>query len=406
MKKNIKKIILILFLIIPTLGYSESSVFALAPFSIGEHHYPYSTAALGRGGFSMAFMDSVALNQMNYSLWAFLPQTTFSLGVSYQGLSSESAANKISSVDGNFLGGFLAVPIIKRTMAIGFGILPKSINNQGFILKDVGIGSPAEQTIKTKGTLSEVQFIASWAPLKILSIGLFGYYILGKIDDDVTIEYEDRAYQTITVSNQYRFYGKGPSFGVSAYYQMTPRLSVGGRIKFRTTMNVSAEQVSITANKTIREDQEVTFPMNFTAGVTWRPHERWAFGGDIDFIEWQSGYLFNKIPIASMNNNYRLGVGVERVPSKRRFASYVDKMNYRAGVFLGQLNFLSNGEPVNEYGFSLGLGLPIIQGSSRLDIAFQFGKRGDVVINGLSETFFRLNFSISANELWFVRDDR
>ncbi|GAG85107.1 unnamed protein product, partial [marine sediment metagenome] len=66
-------------LIIPTLGYSESSVFALAPFSIGEHHYPYSTAALGRGGFSMAFMDSVALNQMNYSLWAFLPQTTFSI---------------------------------------------------------------------------------------------------------------------------------------------------------------------------------------------------------------------------------------------------------------------------------------------------------------------------------------
>jgi hypothetical protein len=81
-------------------------------------------------------------------------------------------------------------------------------------------------------------------------------------------------------------------------------------------------------------------------------------------------------------------------------------MNYRAGVFYGQMNFLSNGKPVNEYGLTAGLGLPIRQGISRIDVALQAGKRGDLKINGLSEMFFRLNFSVSANELWFVRDDR
>jgi len=34
------------------------------------------------------------------------------------------------------------------------------------------------------------------------------------------------------------------------------------------------------------------------------------------------------------------------------------------------------------------------------------GKRGNLSINGLSETIFRLNFSLSANELWFVREER
>ena len=105
-------------------------------------------------------------------------------------------------------------------------------------------------------------------------------------------------------------------------------------------------------------------------------------------------------------DDFRLGAGVEFKPSRRRLASYTNRMNYRAGVFYGQMNFLANGQPVNEYGLSVGLGLPISRGGSRMDVAFQAGKRGDIVINGLSEMFFRLNFSISASELWFVRDDR
>jgi len=140
--------------------------------------------------------------------------------------------------------------------------------------------------------------------------------------------------------------------------------------------------------------------------MAWQPFERFVIGGDIDYIDWKKGYLFNGYPLSYMNNNFRIGAGVELKPSIRRLASYSDRMNYRAGVFYGQMNFLSNGKPVNEYGLSLGLGLPIGRANSRIDVAFQAGKRGDLSINGLSEMFFRLNFSVSADELWFVRDER
>ena len=103
--KKIKRTLLFLMLLVPTIGQAESSVFALVPNSIGEHYYPYSVAALGRGGFSMAFIDTVNLNQMNYALWTYLPKTTFSLNFGYQGLQSQSETNEISSVDGNFFGG-------------------------------------------------------------------------------------------------------------------------------------------------------------------------------------------------------------------------------------------------------------------------------------------------------------
>lgn len=406
MKKKIYKLLLPLILILPCTSYGESSVFALVPGSIGEHHYAYSTAALGRGGFAMAFPDSLTLNQMNYALWSFIPRTTFSLSASYQGLKSESETNSISSYDGTFLGGYLAIPIIRRKMAIGFGVIPKSINNQGFFIKDVGIGAKADQTLKVKGTLSEVQVIASYAPVENLSIGFFTYYILGKITDMTRIEYTDRSYQDVIIENQYHFYGLGPSIGLSVFYKMTPWLSVGARYKFPTKMEVYAQQVSITTEKTIEKFQEVTFPANLTLGFSFQPLERWVLGADVDYVNWNGGYLFDGVPVRDMNDNFRIGMGIERLSSRRRLVSYADRMTYRAGVFYGQLNFLANDQPVDEYGISLGFGFPISQASSRLDIALQAGKRGDLSINGLSEMFFRLNFSLSANELWFVREDR
>jgi hypothetical protein len=405
MKQKLKTFFCLL-LLLPVMTQAESSVFALGANSLGEHHYPYSTAALGRGGFAMAIIDSVNLNQMNYALWTYMPRTTFTLNFSYQGLRSESAYNRISSIDGNFFGGFMAIPLIPKVAAFGFGILPKSINNQGFVIRNAGIGAPADQTIKIKGTLSEVQLIGALAINQNLSIGLYLYYILGKINDNTKIDYDETGYQDIVVDNQYRFYGKAPSGGVSVFLRVTPRLSVGAQVKFPSIMTMYTQQTSLSFEKKVDKNQSITFPVNGTVGFGFNPFERWVIGADIDYINWKDGYKFNGLPVNNMANNFRLGAGIEYLPSPRRLASYADRMNYRIGAFYGQLNFLANGNLVNEYGFSLGFGLPIKSGSSRIDIALQVGQRGDISLNGLSEKFFRLNFSVSANELWFTNEDR
>jgi hypothetical protein len=166
------------------------------------------------------------------------------------------------------------------------------------------------------------------------------------------------------------------------------------------------QQFSPSSEKKIEKNQTITFPVNGTVGFSFVPFERWIIGGDLDYINWKSGYKLNGLPVKNMENNFRLGAGIERTPSPRRLASYGDRVNYRAGVFFGQLNYLSNDKPVNEYGFSLGFGLPIRSGRSRIDIALLAGQRGDIALNGLSEKFFRMSISISANELWFQNEDR
>ena len=149
---------------------------------------------------------------------------------------------------------------MKKKIAIGFGIQPKSINNQGFVLKEAGVGARATQTIRSKGTLSEVQFIAAYSPIPDLSLGFFAYYILGKINDNTTINYLDLSYADISVSNEYHFYGNGPSFGVSGFLRLTPRMTIGARVKIPTKMTVYSQQHSISTKTTIEAAQRYTRP--------------------------------------------------------------------------------------------------------------------------------------------------
>jgi len=63
-----KKIIIYLLFLSIFLNESVSastSIFGFGANSMGSYQYPYSAAARGRGGFSMAVIDSVGLNQIH-----------------------------------------------------------------------------------------------------------------------------------------------------------------------------------------------------------------------------------------------------------------------------------------------------------------------------------------------------
>ena len=73
---------------------ASSSIFGFGPNLIGTYQYQYSVAALGRGGYEMAYLDSMNLNQMNFATWAYLSKTTISFNVSYQGMNIQSQSGQ------------------------------------------------------------------------------------------------------------------------------------------------------------------------------------------------------------------------------------------------------------------------------------------------------------------------
>ena len=150
-------LILLLFLLSGTV-LGSSSIFGFGPNLIGSYQYQYSVAALGRGGYEMAYLDSVSLNQMNFATWSFLSRTTLTLNASYQGMNIESQTGQ-SQFDSkaNFNGGFIAWPLIQRKLTLGIGLVPLSVSDLGVQLQNVGIGASGVQSVVSSGTISEAK---------------------------------------------------------------------------------------------------------------------------------------------------------------------------------------------------------------------------------------------------------
>jgi opacity protein-like surface antigen len=390
--------------LIPLTLSAGSSVFGLGPRLIGDYRYPISTAAMGRGGVSIGLVDSIGINYQNFALWHSLSRSTIGLDLSYQNISSEVASESIASSTANFNGGFLVLPLESRKFAIGFGLIPYSQNDIQLQITQTGSGATPNQTVSIEGNISQAHFGAAYKFTNTLSIALSLNYTFGLISDITTLEYAESGFGDLSVENRYQIYGSG--FGAHAYYQVSDQIGTGLTATLPTTLTLFTEQQSISQEKTIDENRELTLPLQLGFGITYIPTDRWILGLDYHTQSWKDGYKVENERVANTANSFRFALGAERVPSSRRFSSYGDNITWRIGVFMGQLNTLSNNKTVNEFGATFGIGLPIAKNRNRFDIAFEFGKRGSIDSNQRSETYFRVNFALSTNELWFVREER
>ena len=385
---------------------ASSSIFGFGPNLIGTYQYQYSVAALGRGGYEMAYLDSMNLNQMNFATWAYLSRTTVSFNVSYQGMNIQSQSGQSQfDAKANFNGGFIAWPLIKRNLTVGIGLSPQSVSDLGVQIQNVGIGAKGVQSVNSSGAISEAKLIVALALGKNLSIALVPSLSFGMISDVIGIDFNDVAYNNVSIQNQYQFTG----FGLTgnAYLNLWDFMAFGAKIKIPSHLTVKTQQVSRVAYKPYDDVRSITLPFDITIGGNMKLWGPWQIGGDIAYQNWHNGYLLDNEALDNINDGFRIGVGIERSASEeKKSVSYFKNINIRGGAFLSQLNSSSKGEKIHEYGLSFGLGLPIAMDQNRIDMAFEFGQRGELDLNFLREMFFRFNLSISANELWFVHQER
>ena len=383
--------------------YAGTSIFGLAPGSLGTVNMNSSTAAIGRGGFEVAYFDTLSLNNANYAQWPFLTQTTINLNMAYEQLSTETNSQSTVSSSGNFNGGHLAIPVIDKKLAFGIGLLPAISSDQAIAVENVGVSVNVVETLKSTGNISEGSFIASYAYDDNISIAGVVSYNFGLIEDKITVDYDTPGYLDIIIFNKYKIYGS--SFALHSFFKLSDNIYSGLRLKFPAELTMKTEQNSVNSNEYVIESRKINLPLKISYGLAYLFDNQYITGLDIDYQSWKSGYKIDGVTQKSFENGYRVSLGLEKMPSGRRFVPYLQRIYYRGGLYFGQLNIQSNNKSVFEYGVGLGVGLPILSPNDRIDLAIQYGKRGDLSKNLASENIFKFNISITAGSLWFVRED-
>ncbi|REK36505.1 MAG: hypothetical protein DWQ44_01065 [Bacteroidetes bacterium] len=78
-------------------------------------------------------------------------------------------------------------------------------------------------------------------------------------------------------------------------------------------------------------------------------------------------------------------------------------MQYRAGFNYSQTFLQLNESRLNEYGISLGLGLPVKRVGTTVHFAAEAGMRGTVDNNLVRENYLRFSLGFTLNDRWFIK---
>ena len=180
------------------------------------------------------------------------------------------------------------------------------------------------------------------------------------------------------------------------------KLTVGlvSRLPVKADVDIVRSSSATEINE--KQKSKVTLPAEYGLGLEYILKPRLKMGMDFLYQDWENGYkINNKIVGSNQDKFYRLGIGIERTQSQKRYTNLINQMDFRAGLFYGQLNQTSSNNSVNEYGLSFGFSLPIIRYISVLDISGKIGWRGSLDQNAYKETFYSFGITFSASELWF-----
>lgn len=142
------------------------------------------------------------------------------------------------------------------------------------------------------------------------------------------------------------------------------------------------------------------------AGISFEFKRRWLFSFSYEQVNWSSLSIFGQ----NQNlNDYRMfGFGMELWPDYRASNDLFEFMRYRAGVRYGQSHLVDRGSPVNEFGISLGLSIPMLKSGSltSFNISWELARR-ELVQSGLTESFSSLNIGLIMTpnkfDRWFFR---
>jgi hypothetical protein len=141
-------------------------------------------------------------------------------------------------------------------------------------------------------------------------------------------------------------------------------------------------------------------PAKYTFGSGIGMDKKWFLGAEISFQENSKlRNRFKDINNATFENSTRISLGGYFVPKHDSFSNYFSRVIYRAGFRYENTGLVIRNESINDYGMTFGIGLPV--GLSKINLGFEFGKKGTTSQGLVQENYFNLNIGLSLNDLWF-----
>ncbi|MEM6317445.1 MAG: hypothetical protein AAF960_07225 [Bacteroidota bacterium] len=405
-------------------------------FGIGEILNQNFTNLRATPGFTNAYNNPYHLNLQNPASLGFMQMAAFDFGLYGRGSTWESGVQSNRNWSGNLshlaLGFTLNNPVNdllereRRDFAWGMSFALVPYSQVGYIVQTTGevpnIGSVGSEFEGEGGTN---QFVFSNGfRYKRLAVGFNVGYLFGKIENiqnvifqDLPTGFQDRFLDDFSIN--------GFTWKIGAQYNLvfknenpkkTKVLTLGVTAAPNSSLNTNTSQFytrinpayTVFASDTLVDRSQVkgkaTLPGQFGFGALLSGGSKYKIGVNIDRFNWSS--YQNDAKPETFEDTWRASFGAEFVPDFASYNKYWKRIRYRIGAFTGTDPRSIDGVQVNEYGVTMGFGLPITlprQQVSFVNLSVELGRRG--ANTSLQETYgeFTLGFTLNDNSWFFKR---
>ncbi|WP_313114065.1 hypothetical protein [Aequorivita sediminis] len=407
-----RKIVIGLFLLIAgsTMLAQEGTTSPYSFYGIGSLKFRGTAENRSMGGIGV-FTDSIHINLQNPAGYAGLRLVNFSVGASHkaQKQKSDTGSQNTSSTSLDYLA--MGIPMGKFGM--GFGLLPYTAVGYDFY-SEVPDGLTE---YSGSGGLNKVFLSLAYQVTPEFSLGVDTNYNFGKIENTATTQKSNLQYGT-QIYNSSDLLGFSFNFGALYKKMITDELELTGSVTYSPGTSFNSENfrrigtVNISPVGIIPVDErevavaetDFTFPSQLTLGAGLSKPKYWGIG--VEYTNQQTSNFSNRtftIDQVTYKNASKFKLGGYYIPNYNSFGNYFDRVVYRAGARFEQTGLAVNGQDINEFGISFGLGLPVGRLFSNMNLGFEIGKRGTTDFGLIQENFFNTYLSFSLNDRWFEK---
>lgn len=399
-------------------------------YGLGSLKFKGTTENVSMGGLSI-FTDSIHVNLRNPASYAgrIINSTgeghivKFAIGGSSSNttLKTNAASDKANATTFDYLA--LSIPMGR--LGMGLGLMPYT--SVGYKLESINDEDFLDYRYRGEGGVNKAFLGLGYLLAKDLKVGVDASYNFGNIQNNViNFRYDDEGnplqYHSREL-NRSDLSGLNFNFGLTYTPMVTEKLQLTSSITFSpkadlTSTNqrtfasvlVSSTGQEIPVNE-IETDLEslgldktvLTLPTKTALGLGIGQPRKWFLGAEYTMLK--TSEFSNEI--FSFNNAIyedasTISVGGFLVPQYNSF-SYWKRVVYRAGIRFENTGLKIENESIDEFGMSFGVGLPVGNVFSNVNIGIEVGQRGTMNQNLVKENFVNFQLSLSLNDRWFEK---
>jgi hypothetical protein len=397
-------------------------------FGIGDEFSNSTVEQSSMGGIGVAFSNYGFLNFTNPAAYADIRFATYSLGLLNNDLTVKSATTSQSSTSTSLSYVTLAFPIGAKA---GFSAGMQPVSSIGYSLStsvfDINDRLTQLSIFEGNGGVNRLYGSFGMKITRNLSLGIEGDFNFGNIENGISALRAD-----VSLSTKYneisRVTGGSLKFGMQYHKELESKLviSTGATVKLANSLTVTGDDYlySLTFSPTGNEVPRDTISSNRISGSFNLPIKT-NFGVGIGkFDNWYAGIEYESqdaltttgLLSGGSNSAYnygkssRISFGGFFLPKINSISSYWERVTYRAGIRFEKTGLLVDGSgtntnftPIDDFGMSFGLGLPL-QRLSTINMGFEFGKRGTIQNNLIQENYFNFRVALTLTDTnWFIQ---